>query len=119
MAQLLPEAHLPLPSDVEPEIPSFGVPLPTASRTYSFCGENTRVTERLNLGYRGVNSLDQACLFHDLGYLQSSDKKVRKQLDWGLLQAATAIASNPSNPVYERSHAAVLANSLTAKIYSQ
>ena len=60
----LPKMHLALPSTVSSKKLSNGSFHNTGK--YSFCRPGTNVQNRINEGYKGVNSLDNACREHDV-----------------------------------------------------
>ena len=60
----LPKMHLALPSYVSSKKLSNGSFNNTGK--HSFCRRGTNVQNRINGGYKGVNSLDNACREHDV-----------------------------------------------------
>ena len=60
----MPEMRLSLPSNKSSEKVSNGSF--NNARKYSFCGSEAKVQNRINEGYKGVNSLDSACKEHDI-----------------------------------------------------
>ena len=72
--QYIPEMHLSLPSNKSSEKVSNGSFNNTGK--YSFCGPRTKVQKRINVGYKGVNSLDSACKEHNIYY----SKKLKKEI---------------------------------------
>lgn len=97
-----------LPPGVQPETPLYGR-FPIYPATYSFCGDNTYLHERLHQGYRGVNKLDSHCLLHDLNYLTASyltfGEGARKKADKVLVAGAREVLADPTSQLYEKSDA--------------
>jgi len=61
---------------------------------YQFCGPGTRVQERIGMGQRGINELDNACMHHDIAY-GSKEESVRRAADIDLRNHAYRIAFDP------------------------
>ena len=107
----MPEMHLPVAANSEyVENGSFN-----NTGKYSFCGPFTKVSQRLKEGYKGVNSLDEACLKHDLAYGQVKSTKERNKADDILAMAAAAIAADESKPEYERRDARLVTGIMGTK----
>lgn len=64
---------------------------------YQFCGPGTHVDERIGLGQRGINELDNACMYHDIAY-KSEDIEVRKKADIALRNQAARVFFDTSHP---------------------
>jgi len=109
----LPEMHMKLPNGV----PSETVPGGTFQDTgkYSYCGPFTKLDKRLSQGYRGANSLDRACLNHDVAYAAHKDTAARNVADDGLAAAAAKIAVSDDAPEYEKQNARTVAALMAAK----
>ena len=62
----LPELHMRLPSNVVSEyIPNGAF---NNTKKHSYCGPKTKVQQRIKEGYQSVNTLDEACMQHDIFY---------------------------------------------------
>lgn len=72
---------------------------------YSFCGPFTKLKKRLLEGYRGINTLDKACMKHDIAYALHSDTPSRNYYDDVLSGAASNIALDDKTPNYEKQDA--------------
>ena len=66
---------------------------------YSFCGPGTKYEQRLREGYRGINALDNACMYHDKFYNEFTDTPSRNMSDRALASKADYISENSSNPI--------------------
>jgi hypothetical protein len=108
----LPEMHMRLPRGVPSE------PIPGGSfqgtGKYSYCGPFTKLDKRLSQGYRGVNSLDRACLNHDVAYAVHKDTAGRNLADDVLAAAASKTALSDA-PEYEKKDARTVAAIMSAK----
>ena len=82
---------------------------------YEFCGAETYLDERLQLGDQGINLLDKACLQHDLAY--NSDKD-RRKADWILADNAFARILSFDAKLSERTSALVTVYWMISKITS-
>lgn len=51
---------------------------------YQFCGPGTKLQKRLQRGDRGINKLDEACMYHDIAYT-NKDLNARHKADLELL----------------------------------
>ena len=109
----MPEMHLSLPSNVRSEQVDNGSFNNTSK--YSFCGPFTKLDKRLSEGYRGVNSLDEACKRHDLAYAKYMNTKERNIADDILAQEASTIAVDESKEEYERKDARLVTAIMSAK----
>ena len=109
----LPEMHLSLPSDVPSEQVENGSFQNTGR--YSFCGPGTKLDKRLSEGYKGVNSLDEACRNHDIAYSKYKKTKDRNRADDILAQEASKIALDESKAEYERKDARLVTGIMGAK----
>jgi hypothetical protein len=81
---------------------------------YSFCGPGTKYEQRLREGYRGINTLDNACMYHDKFYNEFSDTPSRNMSDRALASKADSIAENSSDPI-ERKDAKFISSIMNAK----
>jgi hypothetical protein len=61
------------------------------TKKYSYCGPGTKLEKRMNEGYKGVNSLNQACRVHDIAYATNKDTKSRNIADDVLAAKASQI----------------------------
>ena len=84
---------------------------------YSACGPFTKnkeiiekfmQTENTDFIYR--NELNKACFQHDMAYGKSKDLAKRTQLDKGLRDKASKIASDPKYDAYQRGLASIVYN---------
>jgi transposase InsO family protein len=102
LLQKLPmkEMHLTLPKDISSEQVASGSFNDTGK--YSYCGPFTKVDQRLTEGYKGVNSLDEACRRHDVAYKEHKNVKERNVADDILAEEAAHIANDETRPEYER-----------------
>lgn len=55
---------------------------------YNYCGPGTKLSKRLARGDRGVNKLDEACMYHDIAYANHTDLSNRHKADLQLLNMA-------------------------------
>lgn len=62
---------------------------------FQYCGPGTRLQKRYNQGQRGINKLDNACMYHDMAYAKDSSIKARNIADRQLEEAATTIIADP------------------------
>lgn len=97
----LPEMHL--KSAVGSEKVSNGSFSDTGK--YSYCGPFTKLRKRLSQGYKGINSLDKACLKHDIAYATHADTPSRNYYDDVLSAEASKIALDDDTPKYEKKDA--------------
>ena len=109
----LPEMHLSLPADVSSEKVENGSFQNTGR--YSFCGPGTKLDKRLSEGYKGVNSLDEACRNHDIAYSKYKKTKDRNRADDILAQEASKIALDESKAEYERRDARLVTGIMGTK----
>lgn len=109
----LPEMHLNLPSNIQSEqVPNGSF---NNKNTYSYCGPGTKVQKRIQEGYKGINSLDQACKQHDIFYSQHSKTKDRNHADDILAKRAAEIALDPNEPEYVRNDAKLVNTFMAGK----
>lgn len=54
---------------------------------YQYCGPGTKLEKRLLRGDKGINKLDEACMYHDIAY-NDTDLNVRHKADLQLLNMA-------------------------------
>jgi len=112
----IPEMHLKLPSGVQSEqVPNGSF---NDKQTYSYCGPGTKVRQRLQEGYEGVNSLDKACKQHDIYYSQHTKTKDRNIADDILAKKAADIALDPNELEYVKSHAKLVNAIMTGKSWA-
>ena len=109
----LPEMHMKLPKGVTSEAVLGGTFQDTGK--YSYCGPFTKLDKRLLQGYRGVNSLDRACLNHDVAYAVHSDTAGRNAADDVLAAAASKIALDENVPDWEKKDARTVTAIMSAK----
>lgn len=64
---------------------------------YQFCGPGTNYEQRVALGQKGINVLDEACKEHDEAYM-SNDVQRRKVADQVLYTKAFQIAKDRNQP---------------------
>jgi len=81
---------------------------------YSFCGPGTKYEQRLREGYRGINALDNACMYHDKFYNEFTDTPSRNMSDRALAAKADSIAETSSDPI-ERKDANFISGIMKAK----
>lgn len=55
---------------------------------YNYCGPGTKLHKRLLRGDKGVNALDNACMYHDIAYDKHSNIKDRHSADLELYKMA-------------------------------
>lgn len=55
---------------------------------YQFCGPGTRLQKRIARGERGINKLDNACMYHDIAYDNSKSLQDRHKADIQLINMA-------------------------------
>ncbi len=109
----MPEMHLGLPKSVPSEFRSTGSF--NSSGKYSFCGPFTKLQQRLNQGYKGVNKLDEACQQHDIAYATSSEVKDRNIADDVLANKASHIVMESNIPDYEKQDARLVTGIMATK----
>ena len=109
----IPELHLSLPRNISSESIQNGSF--NNSGKYSYCGPGTKVKKRLAEGYKGVNSLDEACRRHDLAYGKYQKTKDRNIADDILAHEASQIALDENKPNYERKDAKLVTGIMAMK----
>ena len=109
----MPEMHLGLPKSVQSEFRPSGSFNNKA--TYSFCGPFTKLQQRLNQGYKGVNKLDEACQQHDIAYATSSEVRGRNKADDVLANKASQIVMESDTPDYEKQDARLVTGIIATK----
>ena len=109
----MPEMHLGLPKSVQSEFRPAGSFNNKA--TYSFCGPFTKLQQRLNQGYKGVNKLDEACQQHDIAYATSSEVRGRNKADDVLANKASQIVMESDTPDYEKQDARLVTGIIATK----
>lgn len=72
---------------------------------YSYCGPFTKLRKRVKQGYKGINSLDKACMKHDIAYSAHADTDTRNYFDDVLSAEASKIALDDNAPEYEKQDA--------------
>jgi hypothetical protein len=107
----LPEMHLRSRSGAE-QVPGGSF---NDTGKYSFCGPFTKLQKRISQGYRGVNTLDQACLGHDIAYSKHKDTPTRNKYDDILSAGAAKIAVDERTPEYEKQDARLVNAIIAAK----
>ncbi len=108
-----PEMHLGLPKSVPSEFKPAGSF--NNSSKYSFCGPFTKLQQRINQGYKGVNKLDEACQQHDIAYATSSEVKDRNKADDVLANKASQIVMESNTPDYEKQDARLVTGIIATK----
>jgi hypothetical protein len=109
----MPEMHLGLPKSVQSEFRPAGSF--NNSAKYSYCGPFTKLQQRLNQGYKGVNKLDEACQQHDIAYATSSEVRGRNKADDVLANKASQIVMDSSTPDYEKQDARLVTGIIATK----
>ena len=109
----MPEMHLGLPKSVQSEFRPAGSF--NNSAKYSYCGPFTKLQQRLNQGYKGVNKLDEACQQHDIAYATSSDVRNRNKADDILANKASQIVMESDTPDYEKQDARLVTGIMATK----
>ena len=109
----MPEMHLGLPKSVQSEFRPAGSF--NNSAKYSYCGPFTKLQQRLNQGYKGVNKLDEACQQHDIAYATSSDVRNRNKADDILANKASQIVMESDTPDYEKQDARLVTGIIATK----
>jgi hypothetical protein len=107
----LPEMHL------RSAVGSEQVPNGSFNNTdkYSFCGPYTKLHKRIIEGYKGVNTLDRACLNHDIVYATHKDTNSRNKSDDALAAQASQIVLDENTPEYEKKDAKLVNAIMAAK----
>ena len=108
----LPELHMRYKGG-----PSEDVPGGTFNNTgrYSYYGPFTKLDERLSQGYKGCNSLDRACLNHDVAYAVHNDTTEQNHHDDILAAAASKIALSDDVSEQKKKDARTVAAVMSAK----
>jgi len=107
----LPEMHLKSAVGAE-QVPGGSF---NDTNKYSFCGPFTKLRKRLLEGYSGINSLDRACLNHDIAYETYTNTAERNHYDDVLSAEASKLALNENIPDYERKDARFVNAVIAAK----
>ena len=82
---------------------------------YSYCGPYTKLHKRITEGYKGVNTLDRACLNHDIAYATHKDTHSRNKSDDVLAAQASQIVLDENTPEYEKRDAKLVNAIMAAK----
>lgn len=82
---------------------------------YQFCGPGTKLKKRLLRGDRGINKLDEACLYHDIAY-DSKDWNVRHNADLELLNMAKKRLKSKDARKGEKIASWIVKNAMKAKL---
>lgn len=82
---------------------------------YQFCGPGTKLQKRLQKGNRGVNKLDEACMHHDIAYI-NSDLNVRHKADLDLLNMAKKRLKSKDAGKGEKVASWIVKNAMKAKL---
>lgn len=82
---------------------------------YQFCGPGTKLTKRLQRGDRGINKLDEACMYHDIAY-NNSDLSVRHKADLELLNMAKKRLKAKDAGLGEKAASWIVKKSMKAKL---
>lgn len=82
---------------------------------YQFCGPGTKLQKRLLRGDRGINKLDEACMYHDIAY-NNKDLKVRHKADLELLNMAKKRLKSKDAGKGEKLASWIVKNAMKAKV---
>lgn len=82
---------------------------------YQFCGPGTKLQKRLLRGDRGINQLDEACMYHDIAY-NNSDLNVRHKADLELLNMAKKRLKSKDSGKNEKVASWIVKNAMKAKL---
>ena len=75
----------------------------------------TKFVKRYREGYRGVNALDHACMYHDLIYSLTKEVDGRNKADEVLSREAQKIIDDPETSAKERTDARVVKHIMDIK----
>jgi hypothetical protein len=84
-------------------------------QTYSFAGPGTKFVQRYREGYRGVNDLDHACMYHDYWYYLFKDAEKRNESDVALARACDRIIADPNTDEQQKTDARFVKYVMTTK----
>ena len=82
---------------------------------YQFCGPGTKLQKRLERGDRGINTLDSACMRHDIAYNEHKDLENRHKADLVLLNEAKQRIFAPDASCGEKATAGVVTGAMALK----
>ena len=82
---------------------------------FNYCGPGTKLESRLKRRDAPINSLDSACMEHDIAYSKSTDNKTRSEADKKLAWKAWEIVKNPNSKLSERAYSYLVTNLIKAK----
>lgn len=82
---------------------------------YQFCGPGTKLEKRLLKGDRGINKLDNACMYHDIAYT-NSDLNARHKADLELLNMAKRRLKSKDARTGEKVASWIVKNAMKAKL---
>lgn len=82
---------------------------------YQFCGPGTKLRKRLLRGDRGINKLDEACMYHDIAY-DNKNLKVRHIADLELLNMAKKRLKSKDAGRGEKVASWIVKNAMKAKL---
>lgn len=82
---------------------------------YQFCGPGTKLNRRLARGDQGINSLDRACLDHDVFYSKFKNTSDRNKADLQLAERAWERVKAKDSKFGERINAWLVTNAMKAK----
>lgn len=82
---------------------------------YQFCGPGTKLQKRLRRGDRGINKLDEACMYHDIAY-NNSDLNTRHKADLQLLNMAKKRLQSKDAGKGEKVASWIVKNAMKAKL---
>jgi len=85
-------------------------------QTYSYCGPGTKFYQRYKEGYRGVNLLDQGCMYHDLGYALHKDVAGRNVYDKYLAALCDKIVAEPDIDEQQKADARFVSAIMKSKV---
>lgn len=82
---------------------------------YQFCGPGTKLQKRILQGDRGVNKLDEACMHHDIAYI-NKDPSARRKADLELLSMAKKRLKSKDAGKGEKIASWIVKNAMKTKI---
>lgn len=82
---------------------------------YQYCGPGTKLRKRLLRGDRGINKLDNACMHHDIAYI-NKDLNVRHKADLDLMNMAKSRLHSKDASKREKMDSWLVKNIMKAKL---
>lgn len=82
---------------------------------YQFCGPGTKIRKRLLRGDRGINKLDEACMYHDIAY-SNTDLNSRHKADLELMNMASKRLKSKDAGKGEKMASWLVKNAMKAKL---